>query len=266
MVNAWGMKKLVEWESPPTPFAALDPAFVSDGDSCMLVRGYLGRERGVGRAVIAYDPDLHVIPISASSGVPVLQQIGHATRDKLYEWGIPVNRLAVDDSGTQSVADYIEILMGRGVYRCNYSKKPPDLPMSVNATATVDTRYRNTVTWLYYNFHEFAQYGQIKGLPKRAEEELCTRQLDKKLKGLLILETKTAYKKRMKDGTSPDAADACVMLAGMIRHRYGFVPGSNSYNASGEPIDESDWFPDGMAGLAREMNGMNDMDSGGRYV
>jgi hypothetical protein len=267
MVEAWGMRKTVEWESPPLTFASLDPAFTSGGDTCMMARGWVGRERGVGRLVLCFDSNLHAIPISASSGVPVLQQIGHAAKDKLFEWGVPMDRFAVDDSGTQSVADYMEIISGRGLYRCNYSKKPPAVPSSVNPIDTIDKRYRNTVTWLYYNMHELAQYGQIKGLPDRAVDELCSRQLDRKLKGLLVIETKPAFKKRMKDGRSPDAADACVMLAGMVRHRFGFVPGSNSFVPSGSSYEDDfdPGEPGGLTDLAREYNSMECLESEGRY-
>ena len=265
MVAAWGMDRLVEWEHPPVVFAALDPAFTSGGDECVLERGWVGRERALSRTVIAFDPEPFVIPISASSGVPVLQQIGKAAQDKLFEWGVPVERLAVDDSGTQNVADYMEILMGRGVYRCNYSLRPPDLPMSVNAGETVDKKYRNTITWLMYNMHEFAQYGQVKQLPAKALDELCSRQLDRKLKGLLLVETKAQFKKRNKDGRSPDTSDACVMLAGMVRHRFGLVPGTNAWRGPGLWEEEAERGEDPMAALAREYNGMESLESSGRY-
>lgn len=267
MVDAWGMARPVEWAHPPEAFASLDPAFTSDGDECVLQRGWVGVERGTSRAVICFDPLPHVIPISASSGVPVLQQIGGAAREKLFEWNIPVERLAVDDSGTQNVADYLEILLGRGLYRCNYAAKPPPIPASVNPSDTIDRRYRNSVTWMYYNLHEFAQYGQIKGLPAKAVDELCSRQLDKKLKGLLVVETKKAFKKRTKDGKSPDTADACAMLAAMVRHRFGLLPGSDSWGGAGLWSEDGELCPpDGMAALAAEYNGMDAIDGAGRYV
>ena len=265
MVEAWGMTKPVEWEYAPTAFASLDPAFTSDGDECVMVRAWVGRERALARTVICFDKEPYVIPISASSGVPVLQQIGASARDKLFEWEIPVERFAVDDSGTQNVADYLEITLGRGLYRCNYSLKPPQIPMSVNSSGTVDKRYRNTVTWLYYNLHEFAQYGQIKGLPDRAVSELCSRQLDKRLKGLMIVETKKSFKKRTKDNRSPDTSDACAMLAGMVRHRFGFVPGSNAWAGPGLYEEDDGVSVDPLAGLAREYNSLDDIGSAGRY-
>lgn len=265
MVRAWGMADLVEWEAPPLAFASLDPAFTADGDDCVLQRAYVGRQREVGRLVVAFD-EPYVIPISASSGVPVLQQIGHAVRDKLFDWGIPIQRFACDDSGTQSVADYIEILMGRGLYRCNYSRKPPELPLSVQAGETVDRRYRNTVTWLYYLMHEFAQYGQVKQLPARAVDELCARQRDRKLKGLLVIESKKAFKARRKDGRSPDVADACVQVLGMLRHRFGFVPGHNSYSAGGAMEDDDPGVEGDMSALARETNSLDGLEGPGRYA
>ena len=263
MVKAWGMGDPVEWAHRPDVFAALDPAFTSDGDDCVLVRGWVGRERSLDRVVVCFDPDPYVIPISATSGVPVLQQIGHAARAKLLEWGVPVDHLAVDDSGTQSVADYMEIISGQGLYRCNYSLKPPELPASVNPDDTIDKKYRNTVTWMYYLVNEFSQYGQIKGLPQKAVEEFCSRRLDKRLKGMLIVETKKMYKKRHKDGKSPDTADACAMLVGMVRHRFGLVPGTNTWiGPDVEPSADSD---DGLAGLSSEYNNLDSLSGSGRY-
>ena len=155
--------------------------------------------------------------------------------------------------------------MGRGLYRCNYARKPPELPLSVQSGETVDRRYRNTVTWLYYLMHEFAQYGQVKQLPERAVSELCARQRDKKLKGLLVVESKKAFKARSKDGRSPDVADACVQILGMLRHRFGFVPGHNTYSASGVDEDDMDWSGD-MSLLAREVNSIDGLDGPGRYA
>lgn len=266
MVAAWGMTKPVEWEYPPDVFASLDPAFTADGDDCVLQRAWIGRERNTSRAVICFDPDYYVIPISATSGVPVLQQIGMAAKEKLEEWGVPAAQFACDDSGTQSVADYMEIIGFQGLYRCNYSLKPPQIPMSVNPQDSVDKRYRNTVTWMYYLINEYGKYGQIKGLSSRAADEFCSRQLDKKLKGLLIIETKKAFKRRNKDGRSPDVADCDAMIAGMARHRFGFIPGTNSWSGPGLPKDE--WYDEEanpMAGLAKEYNNMNSLDSAGRY-
>jgi len=266
MVNAWGMLLPVQWDRMPDVFASLDPAFTSDGDECVLERFWVGREAGTSRAVIAFDPEPYVIPISASSDVPVLQQIGKAARDKLLEWGVPPERVAVDDSGTQSVADYLEIIYGRGVYRCNYAAKPPSLQATIDGATTVDKRYRNTITWLLYNFHEYAQFGQIRSLPQKAADELCRRQLDRRLKGLLIAETKTAYKKRMRDGRSPDTGDACVMGAGMLRDRFRLIPGENAWSGPGF-YSEDDALPDddSMGALAREFNSMEQLESRGRY-
>lgn len=267
MVTAWGMEKTVEWEYPPIAFASLDPAFTADGDDCAMARAFVGPEKGAGRIVISFDPELYIIPISASSGVPVLQQIGHAARKKLFEWGIPVERFACDDSGTQSVADYIEIIYSRGLYRCNYAKKPPELPLNANAQETVDKRYKNTITWLYYTMHDFAQYGQIKSLPERAVKELCARQLDKKLKGLLTIETKRSFKKRMRDGKSPDSADACVQIVGMLRDRFGFLPGTNSFSGSPVQGDSNDpWYDSPMQDLAKEYGELDNFAAEGRYI
>lgn len=229
MIGQWGMDRLVQWESRATAFAALDPAFTSGGNDCKMVRGYVGRELNSHRVVIAFDPETYTVPIYASSPIPVLQQIGEGVKKKLHEWDIPITHFACDDSGTQNVADHLEILLGRGLYRCNYSARPPKVQIGTAPEATADKKYRNTVTFLYYSVNEFGQFGQIRGLPAQAVEEFCGRRLDERLKGTLTVETKTQYKARMKDGESPDTADCCAMLVGMVRDRFGFQPGSDHW-------------------------------------
>lgn len=260
MIHQWGMDKLVQWEYPPTAFAALDPAFTSGGNECKMVRAFVGRELNSGRVVVAFDPETHTVPILASSQVPVLQQIGEGTRDKLTEWGIPITHFACDDSGTQNVADHLEMLLGRGLYRCNYTARPPKVPIGTDITATADKKYRNTVTFLYYSVNEFGQFGQIRGLPLQAVTEFCARRLDPRLKGTLTVESKAQYKARMKDGESPDTADCCAMLVGMIRDRFGLAPGSDQWGM--------EFFGDDLPGAfeppdLRAINNLECLD--GRY-
>jgi hypothetical protein len=145
---------------------------------------------------------------------------------------VDLENLGFDDSGNQSVADAYEMLMGRsGVYRCNFSMKPPDLPVSAVNPQPASQRYKNIVTWLYYTVHELGQRGQIRGLPADAADQFCKRRLGEKQRPL-VLETKKEYKKRLHEG-SPDDADACAILAGLARERLGLVPGASEFFPSG---------------------------------
>lgn len=260
MVHQWGMDRAQQWEYPPDKFAALDPAFTSGGNDCQMVRGYVGRELNSGRVIIGFDPAVHTIPIEASSPLPVLQQIGDGVKEKLGEWGIPITQFACDDSGTQNVADYLEILLGRGLYRCNYNSRPPKVQTGQAVDATADKKYRNFISFAYYCVAEFAQFGQIRGLPKQAVDEFCSRRLDQKLKGTLTIETKKQYKARMKDGESPDTSDCCAMLVAMIRDRFGLAPGSDAWGLQWFGADET---PNSEPADVRDINNLELLS--GRY-
>lgn len=233
MVDRWGMREPVQWASRPDSFAALDPAYTSGGNECVLVRGQVGIELKSGRVVICFDPEPYVVPLQASSDKPALQQIGEGVKAKLEEWGIPITRLACDDSGTQNVADHLEIIMGRGIYRCNYNARPPRVALPDGTGRVAPDKYRNTVTYMYYLVNEFAQYGQIRGLPEKAVEEFVERRLDVRLKGTLVIESKKDFKARMRNGESPDTSDACAQLVGMVRDRFGLVPGGDRWSMDG---------------------------------
>lgn len=260
MVDAWKMKDPVVWEGTPFRVAALDPAFTSDGDDCVLGYADVGLLIPENRWVICFGEPRYLKIDSASSQV-VLQQIGDQAVEILREWGITSGMyLACDDSGTQSVADYLSLRGYPGLLRFNYQKRPPEVPVSSLASDDASTRYRNTVTWMYYTVRDYGQYGQLRGLSDKAAQEFCGRRLSDKLKGLLELESKKEFKKRNKDGRSPDTADMMAQIVGLVRLRLGLLPGAK------------DWLPP-MTGFYTksvdnflEINNISLISNAGRYT
>lgn len=261
MIVAYGMHDRVVWGSQPIKLAALDPAFTADGDDAVLVTAELGYT-DAGSLALCFDPNPYYLKIEASSDEPVLAQLVAQTQHLLTERDIPIENFGVDDSGTQSVADAITMRMGPGLYRCNFAMKPPDLPVSVANATSASKKYRNVVTWLYYTVQEFAQRGQIKGLPVEAAKQFCLRRVSEKMLPL-ELEPKKKMKQRL-GGRSPDEADACAILIGMARERFGFVPGATEWSPNGANPTPA-WFRETL--FPQSGGDVNNMDlDEGRYL
>lgn len=239
MVETYRMRDPVIWKGGVVRIAALDPAFTSGGDDCVFGTALVGHSRE-GILTLCIE-NIHYVPISGTSSVPVLEQIGSQVSELLEAERIPMSNFGCDDSGTQSVADFLILRRGPGLLRFNYQAKPPELPISIANGQTADKKYKNVITWLHYLVHEYSQYGQIRGLPERAVAELCERCLDPKCKGLLAVESKGEYKKRTK-GRSPDTGDVVVMLAGVARQVLGFQPGATEWYPQGAILPNADVF------------------------
>jgi hypothetical protein len=220
-LTVFQMMEPVIWESPPIKVAALDPAFTADGDECVIVTGGLGYSKD-GVMTIGYDPEPIYLKLEASAELPILDQIVTQTVDVLRTLGIRPEHLAVDDSGTQSVADALVMRLGAPVFRANFAWRPTDLPVSsVNATPA-DKVYSNRITEYYFGLAEFGRSNQIRGLPKEAAIQICRRDLDERKRPFRIVPKKEAKKVL---GRSPDEGDAAVLLSGMCRERFGLVAG-----------------------------------------
>ena len=183
--------------------------------------------------MLKYD-GVRYLKIEASSEMPVLEQLSTQLQEILDEEEIPNNMVGVDDSGTQSVADMLEIRRGTGVYRCNFGARAPELAVSVANDAPAHTRYRNMVTWMYFLLYEYGQRRQIRGLPDDAAQQFCMRRVLPKHKPL-TLESKSDFKSRI-HGRSPDEADACAICAGLARDRLGFIPGTSEWTPGGQVL------------------------------
>jgi hypothetical protein len=202
--------------------ASLDPAFTSDGDSCVFQTATVGR-LNTGQAAIAFDPPQYV-PILASSPRPVTFQIADYVRKALAEQGVPVANLAVDDSGTQSVADVIDVEIGRGCTRYNYGTKPSERPLSYANPTPARDRCKNLVTEMHILSAEFVRARQVRALGDKAAQQWTGRRFRKDGAIGRILEGKRDYKKRTGQ-KSPDEGDAAVMICTLARDRFGFLPG-----------------------------------------
>jgi hypothetical protein len=259
MVLAYGMQDTTMWKESYVRVAGFDPAFTNGGDLPALVFGKVGLDiRGI--LTICFDR-LEYLKIEASSKRPVLEQLVDQLVDLLQVEGVTIDHLGIDDSGTQSVADALEMKLGLGVYRCNFSRKPPELAVSMSNPAPASERYRDTVSWMYYLMGEYAQRAQIRGLPEEAANQLCRRRVKAKLRPLQI-ESKDDMKKRI-HGRSPDAADACVIVAALARERLGVMPGAAEWAPMGVTPTAAEGISMDWLGAAQSFNNLGTTYGGG---
>ncbi len=206
----------------PVRIAALDAAFTHEGDGCVLKFADVGRiAPGVPAIVFG---DRVYFQIESSSKRPVTQQIIDQLRENIEKQGVSVGMLAIDDSGTQGVADAVEMALGLGVTRYNYATKASDL-LTVGGRDKFSDRYADKATELWVLCSEFVRARQIRGMDNEAAKYMTSRRfVRRKNNAKTALETKREFKKRT-GGRSPDEGDVAAMLCGLARDVLGFNPG-----------------------------------------
>jgi len=191
--------------------AGLDPAFSSGNDGCAWRYGEVGYDKE-GRYVLNLRP-VELFPLNPSSAEPIAYQIVRLTLQRMRENNIPIQNLAVDDSGTQSIASIIHKESGQMPMYCNFASAASD-PKS----------WRNLITEMWFFIQALARGYQLKGLDSKTASQFCGRRFKNALKPL-ALEGKDEYKKRSAQ-RSPDEADGTALLAHAAKLRCGLTPGS----------------------------------------
>lgn len=223
-LTTYGPQDTATWMNGENPIraASLDAAFTHDGDGCVLLIFDVGRVAPGVPAIVAVEKVY--LTLEASAKRPVTAQIVDQVRGKLSEHGIPVGRLAVDDSGTQGIADAIDMALGGPVVRYNYATKASDNYTAGGREKYVD-RYADKITELWVLFGEFVRARQIRGLDADAARYFTSRRITRrKQTAKNCIESKKEFKKRT-GGRSPDEADAWAMAVGLVRDLLGFNPG-----------------------------------------
>ena len=154
------------------------------------------------------------LPIDASSQRPISYQVVDRAVEVCKAHGIPLDNVAIDDSGTQSVADIWRTETGIAPVRCNFAARAPgilphDQQKSVKGASMPRPKYSNMVTELWSLMAKLVRQGRIRGLRGKAQAQFCGR-IYKKDQKPLALEAKQDYKKR-NGNKSPDEADAAAV-------------------------------------------------------
>jgi len=212
--------------------AGLDPAFTSGGDDCVLKIGCVGviDDKNTALAFV----DTVKIPIDVTSSRPATYQVVDAVRVILDRYGIPVARLCIDDSGTQSVADVVEVEIGAGVIRVNNSMSATDRHISAKDPTPMKDKFvdRGTEAWMH--IAALGKRNMIRGMTDRAANEFCIRRLVPSGRRKR-LESKVDFKKRLKGYRSPDDGDATALCAEAAIRACGLLGASQAPFAAHGP-------------------------------
>jgi hypothetical protein len=213
----------------PGLVGGLDPAFTSDGDSCVLQLADVGYLVGGILAVKYRDPIY--IKIEASSATPVSYQIVEQLRKVMSETGLQLNNLAIDDSGTQSIADIVTKELGYGCFRVNFGARASDSSVSMVDARPAYEVWGNSGTELWGAVAEYVRYGQVRRMPAKAAEQFTRRQFDINRRPKIL---KSKKKSRMDLGDrSPDEGDAAALCAAIARFVLGLKPGASTLDPGG---------------------------------
>lgn len=234
------------WYSPPTPIAAADPSYTNGGDRFILWLGKLGQDRDK-KWILYFDKFMPLFDdaTKAKQRTRAFQMadqiVTHCTA-----YGVTPRNFGLDvTAGGGSVADVIEEVWGRGIWRVDFSGAATDRTMSATNPKTAKEAYSNRVSELWHVGLEFLKHGQLKGIKLDQAREMKARKYEtiKGAEGLRIrVESKRDMKLRL--SFSPDIADASFVLLDLARQK-GFRAGG----AAGTPGAVTSFKE-----LARQMN------------
>ncbi len=195
---------------------ALDPAFTSGGDNCVMRFADLGLDTR-GFMVLQFDPAIHYLKINGVSKEPVSYQVVRMAREMCEQQGIKPEHFALDTWGFGlGAGDILHNQWSDKVHRVISIGAPSMMAVDSEMAQTAAEMFDRRITELWWMMREAVMSNQVFGLDDITVEQLCAREYE--WKGRLIkLEGKEAYKRRMgkeQDSQgSPDEADAaCIML------------------------------------------------------
>jgi len=224
-LSAFGMTDRVFWDDrggARVMVAGLDPAFTSGGDKCVLQPAEVGLARE-GSFVMAFHDPIY-IPIRESSPRPAAYQVVDGLVEACGRLHIPIANVAIDDSGTQSIADIVVVETGQHPIRASFGAVASESPLSSLNLHPARERFGNLVTEIWALTAEFGRFRQIRQFPTVAGQHFCTRRY--KFSGRTkSLEPKRDYKKRLRGQSSPDEGDALALCAEAARRAAGLRAG-----------------------------------------
>lgn len=234
----------VTWQTQPAATVlGVDPAFSERGN------------RGVMQALqIGYD--LHglmrlnflpprFIKVDASSKRPVLEQVGEQIAEyaaELFAPGLNISVrsaelsgigqfIGVDDSATQSVADYLQTQYNMQVRRFSANRAASDMKISATDPMAAKERFYNQGTELWAATAAFIRAGQIRNFPTAAADQLTGRPTDPDKRPIRLVSKKAKVSDGGGGGDSPDDMDAVGFAVGVLRFYLGVTAGSSTIPA-----------------------------------
>lgn len=205
-------------------FAGLDSSFSDNGDRTIYVDADYGYFTD-GTLGINIQNSVEV-QLKVSTEELLTESLAKDVKEMIEARGIKVQDLGVDATTSQvALCDMIDRVCNGHCHRVDFATSPVGNQVSAEDRRPANEVYRNRVTELWFNCAQFAEHGQLRGLPHQAFVEFCQRQYSNVSAGsrLTQVEPKKDFRDRTKQ--SPDYADAVACLVDTIMRRYGFVPG-----------------------------------------
>lgn len=217
LLNARDPVKPEDWDAPPREFvAALDPAFVTDGDRSPIVWGECGKVKGrktlniLGFRIIAEAAGLSTDDHGNEVPLSVSENVINEFREHCRYHQVPPRNAGFDATGGGvSFGQWLHTKWSHQVQAIRFNEKPVERRADSQNEHTV---YRNRVTQLWVQPKALVRQGQIRGIPDEITEELCLRKWAANTTiASTCVESKRDMKKRT--GKSPDLGDTfCILV------------------------------------------------------
>jgi hypothetical protein len=235
LIEAGQAREPVIWEGGGLEtIAALDPAFTSDGDDCILRFAKVGRD--MNGNLIMLLTDIVRLSLMEDQSIPLFYQVADQTIDELKKRGVQPQNFALDSTGAGAgIADIISQRWQQGFHRISFGGAATEDSISVEDNRPGKAVYANRVSQLWGQIKTLVMSESIRGLDDQTAKELCARIYSLKNEKTL-LESKKDLKKRTK-GNSPDRADALALLCQVFISQNGMLGASNKEGGAGEDWD-----------------------------
>jgi len=207
--------------------AGVDPAWSEGGDAAVYAGVNVVSQDG--RVYLDFQGRTSRMTIAANSPDPVTLQLRSGVLQRIMADGGPrVDKLYVDSSGNQGLADTIDIYVGPGCGHINASARASEVPIRALDQTPANKRVRDRGAEAWVVLAEFCRAGQVRGLPQEALDGLIRRRFAMKPgsnvpASPLRLEGKEDFMKRCRGG-SPNQTDACALAALAVKERLGVMP------------------------------------------
>lgn len=246
IVEKYQLDKPARWSGAwRIKLAALDPAFTSEGDECILRFADMGQfEDGTVGIDFGGEENIISLQLDAKSKEPITYQIVRQTRKECEDRGVVPENFGMDTWGFgQGAGDMLEEEWSDDVKRIISAGMPTGRFVDSEMGQTANQVYDRKATELWFAMKTFSTSGQIRGLDESTIEEFCSREYEWKSRKMR-LETKLEYKKRMgreeSPVGSPDRADAASLILEVARLN-GLTPGGRQISLEERYDWEKEW-------------------------
>lgn len=248
-----GSTEDVTWMGAPSvTVLGCDPAFSEGGNRAVMQALEIGIDKNNQVKLSCLEP--RYVRIDASSAIPVTDQVGDAIKEYAEELSVKPELIGVDDSATQSVADYLQSKHFMTVRRFVSNAAASDMPLSKGDVRKASDRFKNQSTELWAAVAAFVRAGQVRNVPLVAMEQLCGRPLERVgvLRRLLSKKKSTREGNELKAGESPDEQDALSIAFGVVRFVLNMLAGADTIsNKYAGPWGRRPGGPSGFRRLAQ---------------